>query len=613
MCGIFGLISVNDTIETSISKKQFNTLVKLTERRGKDSSGFCYGLNSNVTVKKYDERITKSLHYDEIKDQRFVFGHSRLITNGLNDNQPVCENKNVLVHNGIIINHEELFKKYGLERSLEIDTEIISSLFHYFKVEGFSLENIITNLLREIEGTFSCILLDENFGLVAFSNNGSLYYWKKRDKIIFASERYFLSETFQLCPSEVHNINNGYLQAELSNFSINSIDISSVKSKRLDLIPSLGIRDGRESILKYEEHSLKRCSKCILPETMPFITFNENGVCNYCSNYTKVNQPKNFSEFERLVEPYRRESAEDCIIPLSGGRDSIMGLHIAVKELGLKPITYTYDWGMVTDLARRNISRVTSSLGVENIVVADDIAWKRKNVRKNLIAWLRQPDLGMLNLLMAGDKHFFRHVENVKKETGISLNLWSINPLEVTHFKSGFIGVPPDFASSKVYNSGLSKQWNYHKRRFAKMYKNPSYFNSTLYDTYLGEYYRSFYKKSDYFHVFDYWKWDESEINDIIINQYGFELAPDSISTWRIGDGTAAFYNYVYYLVAGFTEHDTFRSNQIREGQITREDALELVKKENIPRFENMVWYLEALGLDFREVIKVVNEIPSLY
>ena len=52
-------------------------------------------------------------------------------------------------------------------------------------------------------------------------------------------------------------------------------------------------------------------------------------------------------------------------MPFSGGRDSCYGLDLIVKELGLKPITYTYDWGMVTDLGRRNISRMCAELGVE--------------------------------------------------------------------------------------------------------------------------------------------------------------------------------------------------------------------------------------------------------
>ncbi len=102
-------------------------------------------------------------------------------------------------------------------------------------------------------------------------------------------------------------------------------------------------------------------------------------------------------------------------------------------------------------------------------------------------------------------------------------------------------------------------------------------------------------------------------MNDTLLNKYDWEKSIDTSTTWRIGDGTAAFYNYVYFTVAGFTEHDTFRSNQIREGQITREKALELVEDENQPRHQNIRWYLDTLGLDFEDVIKTVNAIPKLY
>ena len=47
----------------------------------------------------------------------------------------------------------------------------------------------------------------------------------------------------------------------------------------------------------------------------------------------------------------------------------------------MSPITMTYDWGMVTDLARRNISRMCSQLGVENIIIADNISKKRTNIK----------------------------------------------------------------------------------------------------------------------------------------------------------------------------------------------------------------------------------------
>ena len=44
----------------------------------------------------------------------------------------------------------------------------------------------------------------------------------------------------------------------------------------------------------------------------------------------------------------------------------------------------------------------------------------------------------MVNLFTAGDKHFYKYIEEVKKQTGINLNLWGYSPFEVTHFKSGF-------------------------------------------------------------------------------------------------------------------------------------------------------------------------------
>ena len=345
---------------------------------------------------------------------------------------------------------------------------------------------------------------------------------------------------------------------------------------------------------------------------MPFITFDSMGVCNYCNHYSPRNIPKPRSNLNDLLAHYSHNGSTQCIMPFSGGRDSSFALHLLTKEFGIRPVTMTYDWGMVTDLARRNISRMCGELGVENILIADDISLKRRNIRLNLQAWLKKPDLGMINILMAGDKHFFRHIETIKKETGISLNIWGMNPLEVTHFKAGFLGFPPDFETKQVFYTGLAGQIKYQSLRAKAMYENPSYLNRSLWDTLSGEYFRSVKKKTDFYNLFDYWRWDEIEIDDAI-GAYGWERAVDTNSTWRIGDGTAAFYNYVYYTMAGFTEYDTFRSNQIREGQMTRERALDLVHEENRPRYQNIKWYLDAVEMDFEAVIDVINSAPRVY
>lgn len=65
-------------------------------------------------------------------------------------------------------------------------------------------------------------------------------------------------------------------------------------------------------------------------------------------------------------------------------------------------------------------------------------------------------------------------------------------------------------------------------------------------------------------------------------------------------------------LATGFSEHETFRSNQIREGDITRVKALELIEDENQPRYPNIKWYLDAIGMDYVSVITSINRAEKL-
>lgn len=603
MCGIFGVIS-----DREAKQRPLHTLAMHSRQRGSDSGGLVYYDGNDYKIERADYDIMQLLKRENWSSSSIVMGHSRLITNGLHDNQPVVRDGIFVIHNGIIVNEQEIWESLNLQRHFQIDSEAIIAIALKHLDEGRELVELPEQILSICEGTVAAALAIPRLGKVLlFSNNGSLYVGKNESDIYFSSERYSLKKI--ACYDIKQIWREGLLIDIPKAEEIVTIDD---RRRKENLIPALKHIAAEEAMLQYPQPELKRCTKCILPETMPFISFDSDGVCNYCHNYKLRNIPKPKEELFELVEPYRRKNRPDCIVPFSGGRDSSYGLHLIVNELKMTPITYTYDWGMVTDLGRRNISRMCAKLGVENIIIAADISKKRQNIAKNLKAWLKAPHLGMISILTAGDKHFFQHVETVKKQTGINLNLWGINPLEVTHFKAGFLGVKPDFEEKRVYMPGISNQLNYQFLRFKAMLQSPSYFNSSLWDTLSGEYYRSFAEKKDYYHIFDYWHWDEKIINETL-NQYDWELAPDTNTTWRIGDGTAAFYNYIYYSVAGFTEHDTFRSNQIREGQITREEALELVKDENRPRYENIRWYLDTLNMDFSAVIKVINAIPKLY
>lgn len=603
MCGIFGVVS-----PTPLGAEILTKLARHAQQRGRDSSGLIFLGDHGYEVRRADYPIMRLLHDIRLKPTLVAMGHSRLITNGLTDNQPVIRDGICVLHNGIVVNEAEVWSKLAGEKRLQVDTEAIAATACEHLEKGGTVASLSSAILAQCQGIVACAIAIPTLGkLCLFSNNGSLYAGDTNGIFVFASESYPLHK---LGCSDVRQIRTG-LVIDIP-ASQEDLVISDVVGGVRNLVPALGSDSSLERLLQFPQPTLVRCTKCILPETMPFIRFDEQGVCNYCHNYKPRNAPKPREELFRLVEPYRRKAGDDCIVPFSGGRDSCYALHLIVNELEMKPITYTYDWGMVTDLGRRNISRMSAAMGVENIIVAADIAAKRDHIAKNLRAWLKSPNLGMISILTAGDKHFFRHVETIKRQTGIDLNLWGVNPLEVTHFKSGFLGVPPDFEEKHVYSNGALKQLRYQALRLRAMIDSPGYFNDSLWDTLSGEYYRSFMKKQDYFHIFDYWTWEERAV-DQCLAQYDWELAPDTSTTWRIGDGTAAFYNYIYYLVAGFTEHDTFRSNQIREGQITRAEALTLVKDENRPRYPNIKWYLDAVGMDFDDVIQTINQIPKLY
>jgi len=111
MCGIFGIIS-----KKCIDKKEFKFLVEHSQQRGKDSSGLVFPLNNQYYVYRADFTIKELLKEVNPYKSSFAMGHSRLITNGLTDNQPVVRDGICLIHNGIVVNHEDLWGKINKKR-----------------------------------------------------------------------------------------------------------------------------------------------------------------------------------------------------------------------------------------------------------------------------------------------------------------------------------------------------------------------------------------------------------------------------------------------------------------------------------------------------------------
>jgi len=187
-----------------------------------------------------------------------------------------------------------------------------------------------------------------------------------------------------------------------------------------------------------------------------------------------------------------------------------------------------------------------------------------------------------------------------------------MNNLERTDFKTGFAGVPAKKGDGKHYHINLKSKLQLARYYGTQFLLNPHYLNASIIDT-LFAYVSYYFINQDHLYLFDYISWNEEDVNKTLLENYQWEIAQDTSTTWRIGDGTAAFYNYIYYTVAGFTENDALRSNQIREGALTRDEALRKVAQENQPRWPSIQEYLTTIGVDLGDAIRAINVIPKLY
>jgi glucosamine--fructose-6-phosphate aminotransferase (isomerizing) len=664
MCGIFGLIATpTGKISECILKKLVSSLYEQSESRGKDASGVMAVTDEKIVIYKEPRRASlmkKSTYYSDVlsianksyqEGKSYVIcGHTRMATNGTeqddNNNQPLIKEDLVLLHNGIIVNDLELWKlQPNLKREYKVDTEILSAIINNLMRNGKSFQeamNIATNLTKG-GNTFAAVNANQN-SILLTTNNGSLYLYRipRLGLSIFASEKYILQQAEKIIQTSFKKESNVISKVkpktiialslldefnQIKSFKSNlnqhkseslnrKIQIlakyTAKKNKKIYQVSNTYSEIERHMIFdEYKICNIKRCSKCLLPKTFPFIEFDEKGICQFCRQYHSPSL-RGKEELVQLANKIRlTKNKADCLVPISGGRDSCYGLHYIKKELNLNPVAYTYDWGLVTDLARRNISRMCGELGVEHILVAADINKKRENVRKNVTAWLANPDLSMIPLFMAGDKAFFHFASMIKKQMNLGPIIFSMNSLEKTGFKVGFAGINDTYLHEKTYGLTLFNRMKLFKSYTFNFLKNPRYINSSIPDSAFG-FFSYYIKNKDYYSIFDFLAWDQKIIESTIINNYDWEMSPDTKSSWRIGDGTAPFYNYIYNTVAGFTEFDTFRSNQIREGMIDRSRAFDLIKEENKPRVESFKWYCDTIGIDAISALKKINAIPKL-
>jgi len=111
---------------------------------------------------------------------------------------------------------------------------------------------------------------------------------------------------------------------------------------------------------------MKRCTKCILPETYPGIEFDEDGVCNEClsSDHHEKDQALGRDQLVERIPSLARGERFDRVIPLSGGKDSTYILYYVVRDLGLGPVAVSCDAGYQAPVAKENVRNACRILSV---------------------------------------------------------------------------------------------------------------------------------------------------------------------------------------------------------------------------------------------------------
>jgi glucosamine--fructose-6-phosphate aminotransferase (isomerizing) len=591
MCGIYGFVSHGNR-HSDLRSNLVDVMMKKVEYRGSDGVGIYLQIDEEHEVHKSYFKPSQFKRLDEFKNmkRRIKLAHnvvfivqSRLSTSGsfeLKNQHPLIINDDLFFHNGIYL-------KNNLLKSFSSDSWSFYS----------DLEPTVDtdNFLQDLNSENSFVRVQPKLSSVTIgSNTGSMFMMNcvKKNLILFGSEPISKSiEKINLQNDEVKII--GSKKILLNNFMNSTLKIY-----------ELG---------KYlEKSNQEECINCGLSKKVLTHFHSDNELCNQCLQDSKKQNsklPTNFSSGTLLNNLLKNKRV---VVGFSGGRDSSYGLLRLNKIEGIEIIAVSYDWGGVTDLGRRNQSRVCGILGIEHVWISADLLQKRKNINKNLIAWCKRPSLVTLPLMLAGDKKMWVLPKKIAKKRNADYVIFCTSPLEKTEFKVSLAGIKPHHFSNRPNEIRLRDRLNLALKYGFELLKNPWLINTSLIDSVNG-FMHYFFTGIKNLQFYDYEDWNEDLINLAIQSELSWEKSPYQASTWRIGDITTPFYNMVYYSTLGFTEFDTLRANQVRQGHLTKEQAKKYLIDDNKLSYHGLEEYAKTMGVSPLMLLRGMEKLVRRY
>ena len=234
------------------------------------------------------------------------------------------------------------------------------------------------------------------------------------------------------------------------------------------------------------EVALRYCRNCVYPDTKPGITFDSDGVCGGC----RAQASKRATDWEArkreltvLADRHRKRNGQyDCVIPISGGKDSHAQVYFAKVELGLNPLCVSVAPQVETEIGAANLRNLRERFNVEVVVLQSNPDAARKLTRHGMLknAWpnwaqdkviyswpLKQAQQHNIRLVFMGENHDF---EKGGKDLGLGPNaavqmLYSLDgELDVEEFERAGVqrtALNPYFspAAADMLAFGLEVHW----------------------------------------------------------------------------------------------------------------------------------------------------------
>ena len=352
-----------------------------------------------------------------------------------------------------------------------------------------------------------------------------------------------------------------------------------------------------------------RCSRCILPASLPSVKLDEKGVCNYCNNFDRSfgdwDSQKKFKkkQFEQIVEKIKKLNSEyDCLIPLSGGKDSTYALYVCDKIYNMKCLCITFDNGFLSDYARRNIKNAINATKADHIYYA-------VNPKK------------MLELY----KHFIMSCGHVCIPCMRGIGFVSYFPLEAFNIPivitgngrriSYLSGFPELFQSGDLTVFKNACKGTEAENECAPLLRHEpkvgykSYISAALNLMGIKDKFVPGHITPDYVGIYDYLDSDYAEILETIQREMGWEKAGDTFEHTDCFLHEIPFYIHTIKFpeVTGST---FYHSNLIRLGQMTREQALELElgRSESSEGVQGLDEFLKQIGMSQEEFVAQVSD-----